>query len=431
VNERRLPLVVAVLVLVVALQGTTAAAQTFTVVDLGTLGGTSSRATAVSNGQVVGVSNTSGGAEHAFSWTQGGGMVDLGTLSGTSSRASAISNGQVVGNATTSAGPLHAFSWTQAAGMVDLGTLGRRFSDATAVSDGQVVGSTRGGGVTRGFSWTQARGMVNLALPDWIASQATGVSNGQVVGSATISGGAVHAMLWMPTANDCCQCPTSCAAPVNGTCADGCPLVLDATCKSGDLCVFNTPTATPTITSTPTITPTPTPTAPNTPGANDCCQCADFCAAPIVGVGTCGGCNVVFGASCGDGGLCVPRTPTPTPTNSPTVTPTPKVCVGDCNTDQQVTVDDVLTMVNVALGNTGVATCQAGDANRLLKKSLSTLRQAQGERKNAMKSGRGSAHAELVEAWGGVFQRAANHDGQITVDEILTAVNNALNGCSK
>src|SRR5450759_3289901 len=46
-------------------------------------------------------------------------------------------------------------------------------------------------------------------------------------------------------------------------------------------------------------------------------------------------------------------------------------------------------------------------ASRLLKKSLSTLRQAQGERKNAMKSKRGSAHAELVEAWGGVFQRAA------------------------
>src|SRR5450756_124418 len=49
-------------------------------------------------------------------------------------------------------------------------------------------------------------------------------------------------------------------------------------------------------------------------------------------------------------------------------------------------------------------------ANRPLKKGLSTLRQAQGERKNAMKSGRGSAHAELVEAWGGVFQRAAKAD---------------------
>src|SRR5574340_1130415 len=34
---------------------------------------------------------------------------------------------------------------------------------------------------------------------------------------------------------------------------------------------------------------------------------------------------------------------------------------------------------------------------------LSTLRQAQSERKRAMKSGRGSAHAEPVEAWGEVF----------------------------
>jgi hypothetical protein len=49
-----------------------------------------------------------------------------------------------------------------------------------------------------------------------------------------------------------------------------------------------------------------------------------------------------------------------------------------------VTVDEILTMVNIALGNTAVTTCEAGDAN---------------------------------------------HDGHITVDEILTAVNSALNGC--
>jgi hypothetical protein len=42
-------------------------------------------------------------------------------------------------------------------------------------------------------------------------------------------------------------------------------------------------------------------------------------------------------------------------------------------------------VVNIALGNTPVGDCLAGDAN---------------------------------------------HDGQITVDDILTAVNNALNGCS-
>jgi YVTN family beta-propeller protein len=59
-------------------------------------------------------------------------------------------------------------------------------------------------------------------------------------------------------------------------------------------------------------------------------------------------------------------------------------CVGDCGVDRQVTVDEILAMVNIALGNADVSGCQAGDVN------------------------------------GG---------GEITVDEILTAVNNALNGC--
>jgi len=59
-------------------------------------------------------------------------------------------------------------------------------------------------------------------------------------------------------------------------------------------------------------------------------------------------------------------------------------CVGDCNNDHSVTVDDLLTMVNIALGNTPVGTCEAGDANG---------------------------------------------DHEVTVDEILTAVNKALNGC--
>jgi len=346
----------------------------------------------------------------------------------------------------------------------------------------------------------------------------------------------------------CCQCPASCAAPTTGSCGD-CVAVLGASCISSDLCVLNTPTPTPTITPTPTPTTTPTPTstptpsgtptptatATNTPGANDCCQCADSCAAPIVG--TCGACPVVFGATCGGGGACIAPTPTPTctathtptptatptatltptssriPTNTqtqtptatsiatltstptasttmvstptatgtstatwtpldtPTVTPTPTVtqtptntphvcggiagllcpagevcdlhdptcaivdlagvcvkrpdacttlfdpvcgcdaktysndclrimagvtlahvgacatttpCVGDCNADLQVTVDELLTMVNIAVGNTDVSTCRAGDAN---------------------------------------------HDGQITVNEILTAAGNALNGC--
>jgi hypothetical protein len=87
----------------------------------------------------------------------------------------------------------------------------------------------------------------------------------------------------------------------------------------------------------------------------------------------------------GDAGAAtciVPASPTPTPT--PTPSPTPPTCVGDCGNDGSVTVDELLTMVNIALGNANVSACAPGDTN---------------------------------------------DDGQITIDEILTAVNNALNGC--
>lgn len=61
------------------------------------------------------------------------------------------------------------------------------------------------------------------------------------------------------------------------------------------------------------------------------------------------------------------------------------LCVGDCNNDGEVTVDELVTMVNIALGTIHVSTCQAGDAN---------------------------------------------HDAEITVDEIIAGVNNALMGCT-
>jgi hypothetical protein len=78
--------------------------------------------------------------------------------------------------------------------------------------------------------------------------------------------------------------------------------------------------------------------------------------------------------------------PTATPTNTatPAPTPTPTQCVGDCGRDGIVTVDELLTIVNIALGNAAVSLCTPGDANG---------------------------------------------DQKITVDEILAAVNHALNGC--
>jgi hypothetical protein len=63
----------------------------------------------------------------------------------------------------------------------------------------------------------------------------------------------------------------------------------------------------------------------------------------------------------------------------------PIACVGDCNNDGTVTVDEILTMVNIALGNADVTACP-----------------------NGIPSG-----------------------AQVDVALILTAVNNGLNGCQK
>lgn len=60
------------------------------------------------------------------------------------------------------------------------------------------------------------------------------------------------------------------------------------------------------------------------------------------------------------------------------------VCAGDCNGDGQVTIDEIITMVNIALGNANVSPCTAGDTNG---------------------------------------------DGRITIDELLAAVINAVQEC--
>ncbi len=63
---------------------------------------------------------------------------------------------------------------------------------------------------------------------------------------------------------------------------------------------------------------------------------------------------------------------------------TTPACTGDCGNDGEVTVNEIIMMVNVALGSQEVSSCGAGDADG---------------------------------------------NGEITVDEIIAAVNRALNGC--
>jgi hypothetical protein len=79
--------------------------------------------------------------------------------------------------------------------------------------------------------------------------------------------------------------------------------------------------------------------------------------------------------------------PSAGPTNTATATATITVgipCAGDCDGSGEVTIDELITLVNIALGSLPVTNCPAGDVD---------------------------------------------HDGMIAINEIVAAVGNALNGC--
>ena len=119
----------------------------YTVTDLGALGGSTSFATAInSSGSVTGFFPAASGDTHAFLWTASTGMQDLGTLGGPITQAEGINDaGYVVGFAALPNYSLHAFLWAPTAGIKDLGTLGgpTGFSAAFGI-DGhnRIVGNT-------------------------------------------------------------------------------------------------------------------------------------------------------------------------------------------------------------------------------------------------------------------------------------------------
>jgi hypothetical protein len=176
------------------------------------------------------------------------------------------------------------------------------------------------------------------------------------------------------------------------------------------ICVSPTPIASPKFTQTPTPTSTPVPTGNEcSPSVPDSCpvgkECLCCCGTYV--------CMPPYLPCCAL--PCTESTPLPTPTATPTPGPTGVIigigdvceidvfcplpllclidpphqarvcsCVGDCDESAEVTVDELVTLVNVDLGSQGWSACPLGDANS---------------------------------------------DGEVTVDEILLAVDHALYGC--
>ena len=177
----------------------TAAATTWVVRDLGTLGGRASQAYAInSTGWIVGSSNVAGSTKpHAFIWKNGV-MTDLGTLAGGAAEARAINDdGVVVGWSSVVSGDLRAVRWMNGKKR-NLGTLGGRNSEAQGINQyGVIVGwSETAGGARHAFVWKNGV-MTDIGTLGGTFSRANAINRGgTVVGVSTTAAGQTYAFRW-------------------------------------------------------------------------------------------------------------------------------------------------------------------------------------------------------------------------------------------
>jgi probable HAF family extracellular repeat protein len=179
------------------------AADSYTIINLGTLPGRSSSMIRGINsaGHVAGRSGTpANSATRAFVWS-GGTIQSLGVLPGGEvSEATSINDIDHVVGASNTATRIRAFRWTSSTGMQDLGALpGDTASQAFGVNRaGVVAGFSTGPRGTRAVVWDQNSTIESLGtLSGGNSSRANGISDsGSVVGSSKTSSGRTHAFLW-------------------------------------------------------------------------------------------------------------------------------------------------------------------------------------------------------------------------------------------
>ena len=190
----------------------TQAAIQYKVVDLGTIGGDSSSASAINDsGQIVGWSEYIPGdwVYHAtiFDYTREGYNLDLGTLGGNCSRAECLNNiGQIIGWAGTSQGNgkherATLFDPTGSGNNLSLGTLGATRSGANSINNlGQIVGSHyRGQAILFGAIGSDNNIPLGT-LGGWYSGALSINDAGQIVGVAMNT----HE-LWRATLFDCTE----------------------------------------------------------------------------------------------------------------------------------------------------------------------------------------------------------------------------------
>ncbi|HEX3600498.1 MAG TPA: hypothetical protein VHU84_10175, partial [Lacipirellulaceae bacterium] len=191
----------------------TLGAPVFNLTDLGVLpGGTSSHATAINdNGTVVGYSEVTGGANHAFIWTSGGGMQDLIPTSGSSQAFDINNNDNVVGTSDD-----QAFRWTNSTGVVLIDSQETGRANAVNAND-EVIGLRSLGTQNRTIEWSALNAITN----PYPTTNTQGIANnnlGQYVGlqpSGFYSVGGISARQSLPAGfiptdiNDARQIPGS------------------------------------------------------------------------------------------------------------------------------------------------------------------------------------------------------------------------------
>jgi len=183
--------------------------QDYQIIDLGTLGGSSSRANKInSKGQIIGNAETTNGITHAVLWTNGI-ISDLGALDGyTHSSAEGLNEaGQVVGNAyslATFSSPFASGIFLYSGGvMQDLGSLGLHPDHGTAIginSSNQVVGlstvGTYNSGNAHAFVYLDGA-MRDIGRLGGNFSAAFGINDqGYVVGQTQMPFGEGHAFIY-------------------------------------------------------------------------------------------------------------------------------------------------------------------------------------------------------------------------------------------